>query len=236
MFNLSKIIKNFMGISKVASRESALQEERDIQGLSSGDNVLGKALSIDHVDLDPDVIEKSLDNVRDGEADPSIVESAVDSHEGFTSRQPEKTDNYGDVSPIAVASEAWDARAREIYKKEMAKMGKADSILDKYIGDRYNIEMKVNNISNDDSGISNNPSRFSDYGSVPFEDAKKNMQNFDKEQKIKKISSQIMDLDAIRFAIELEANKRGHHTQEDQDSLSSVRIAKKKLLKDLRSV
>jgi hypothetical protein len=236
MFNLSKIINQILGINKKASFESELQKERDRQGLASAEDVGEKALGIDRKDQDLSLIEKNLEGNRSSESDPKITEAAVDDHSGFTARQPDKTDDYGDVSPIAVASEAWDSRARELYKKELAKIGNSESILDKYIGDRSNIELKKNPISMADSGIANNPERFSDYGSTPFEDAKKNMEITDKKTKISKISSQIMDLDAIRLAVEVDAIKRGHHTDNDKKILSSVRNSKKALLQELLGV
>lgn len=236
MFNLSKIISQILGINKKASLESSLEKERTKQGLRSGEEVGEKALEIDRVGVDSDLIESNLDANRKTESDAKVTEAAVDAHSGFTARQPGKTDDYGDVSPIAVASEAWDARARELYKKELSNISTSDSILDKYIGDRHNTETKIKSVAENSSGLANISDRFKDYGSTPFEDAKKNIDSIPKETKINKISSQIMDLDAIRLAVEVEAFKRGHHTEEDNRVIASVRTSKKILLQELFGV
>lgn len=236
MFNLSKIINQIFGINKKASFESRLQEERDRQGLIPAEEVGEKALGIDRHSKDLSIIESNLQSNRSSESDPKITESAVEGHSGFTARQPEKTDDYGDVSPVAVASEAWDSRARDLYKKELAKISNSESILDKYIGDRSNIEMKNKAVIDGKSGLSNSPHRFKDYGSTPFEDARENMKITDRKAKIDKISSQIMDLDAIRLSVEVDAMKRGYHTDNERSILSSVKSSKKNLLQELFSV
>lgn len=236
MFNLSKIINNVFGISKQAARESDLQKEREKQGLSSGEEVGEAALDIDRKGNDAPVMEAALEDKHGSNDDPSIIEYSIESHKGIVSRQPEKTDDYGSVHPMAVASESWDSRARELYKKELEKISSEKSILDKYIGDRTNTELFRKSVKPSDSGIANEPSRFESFGSSPTEDVKKNIGIMGDASKVSKISSSIMDLDAMRFAIEYNAAVRGYHTENDKNLLSQMSAEKKQLLQEMKSV
>lgn len=236
MFNLSKIINNMFGIKKTAARESELAAEREKQGLSSGEEVGEAALQIDRKDSDDPVIEKSLEAAHSKSDDAKIIESSIESHKGIVGRQPEKTDDYGSVPAMSVASEMWDSRAREMYKKELAKISSGESVLDKYIGDRNNIDLHRKSMPLSSSGIANDPDRFESFGSTPVEDAKKNMKTIDDPSKVKKIASSIMDIDAMRFAIEYNAAKRGYHTEEEENTLSSMRAIKKQLVQEMNGV
>lgn len=236
MFNLSKIINNVLGINKKAARESELEAEREKQGLSSGEEVGEAALQVDRTEAESPVLEKSLEEKHANGDDAQTIEASIGYHDGIVARQPEKTDDYGDVHPMAVASELWDARARDLYKKELAKISNEKSLLDKYMGDRTNVDLRRKGISESHQGLANNPQRFESFGSSPVEDAKENLKTIDKPAKINKIASGIMDLDAMRFAIEYDAVRNGGRSDSDLANLSKIREAKKRLLEELHSV
>jgi hypothetical protein len=230
MFNLSKFINKVFGMEKIAARESELEAERKKQGLSAGEDTVQKALHVDRHDKDMPVIESSLDDARSGSDADSVIEASIESHEGYTGRQPDKTDNYGDVTPMSVASESWDSAARDLYRKELEKMGENKSLLSKYIGDRHNIELKKKSIPAENYGLHNNPERFSSFDGIPVADATKNMKNYSSKPKIEKIASNIMDIDAMRFAIEYSAAQRGFKTQKEETILANLTSEKKRIL------
>lgn len=236
MFNISKIINNIFGMEKTAARESDLASERNKQGLSSGEDVGESALSVDRTNKEAPVIEASLQEIHDGDGDDSTIEASIEKYKGIVARQPEKTDDYGDVHPMAVASESWDAKARVLYKKELDKMSSEKSLLDKYMGNRHITDTKIDAISASDSGIANNPDRFTSFGSSPVVDVKDNLDSMDKPAKINKLASNVMDIDAMRFAVEFDAARRGYHTKEEKTALNRMRMEKKQLLLEMHSV
>jgi hypothetical protein len=45
-----------------------------------------------------------------------------------------------------------------------------------------------------------------------------------------------MDIDAMRFAVEFDAARRGYHTEEEKTALNRMRMEKKQLLLEMHSV
>jgi hypothetical protein len=227
MFNLWSGIKKSFGSVKTASREQDLEKQRDEGGLEPLDGgSLPYALSESHGD-EPDMSVASMLDVDRADSPDQTAESRLSSESSgglvLSARQGRETSSISDIN---LASEGWDSKFREAYAA--AQRGERDMFSLHFDPSDF----RVDSVAQEDSGLQNRAGRVSNYGNVPFGDAKTNIKNIGKSPSVKTAGNDLLDIDRRCFEIHLAAAVDQRRLQDHESAeLSELKSRKRDIVK-----